>query len=634
MTSIISNLWRRWPGRARQFVFVLADALVIVASLYLAFLLRFEGAIPPRYLDMLRVIIPIALGVKLPIFLLFRIYRFSWAYVGLEDLFNVVLACGVGSLAFAALLFVLHGWPAIFGFPRATLAIDFAFTFLGVGGIRLAKRTAVYLLSQRVVPQTARRALIVGAGDAGEQLVRSLQREKKTEFWPIAFVDDDPQKWGMFIHGVPVIGPRSKLPEFIRSHRAEAVLISMPSAHPRVIRETVELARKGGIKEIKIIPFLSQLYTGEVRVSDLREVQLEELLGREPAKIDPKEIEGYLRGKKVLVTGAAGSIGSELCRQIARFGPKQLIMLDHEETGLFYIDREIRERFPNLECVAVLGDIKDEKKMEWVFTQYKPEVVFHAAAYKHVEMARKHPDEAVKTNIFGTLTVGEAAIKAGCERFILISTDKAVNPIGVMGMTKRVAEMIILDLNSRGQTKFSAVRFGNVLGSRGSVIAIFKEQIKKGGPVTVTHPDMRRYFMLPSEAVLLVLQAGALGKGGEVFVLDMGEPIRILDLAREMIRLSGFEPDVEIPIVFTQPNDDEKMFEDILTAEEGAEATKHKQIYVARMSNMVLSEVLHRKLDGLKALAAPGADGNAIRKALAEIIHERKRPPVSQAEEC
>lgn len=624
------TIWNRWPRGYRWAAFFVADAIVVALSLYLAFLVRFDGSIPSRYLAMLRVLLPIALGVKLPIFLVFRTYRFSWAYVGLEELLNVVLACGVGSLALAALLFILHRWPVISGLPRAALAIDFAFTLLGVGGIRLSKRTVRHLLFGRAMPQGARRALIVGAGEAGEQLVQAIKRDERAGFWPIGFIDDDPRKRGLHIHGVPVLGPRSRLPELIRSRDVDAVLIAMPSAHPRVIRETVELARKGGAKEIKIIPFLSELYTGEVRVSDLREVQLEELLGREPAKIDTHEIESYLRGKRVLVTGAAGSIGSELCRQIARFGPQQLIMLDHEETGLFQIDRELRERFPKLVRVAILGDIKDERKMERVFNHYKPEVIFHAAAYKHVEMARRHPDEAVRNNIFGTKVLGEAAIRAGAKRFILISTDKAVNPVGVMGMTKRVAEMVILDLDRRGTTRFSAVRFGNVLGSRGSVIHIFKEQIKKRGPVTVTHPEMRRYFMMPSEAVLLVLQAGALTQGGEVFVLDMGEPVRILDLAREMIRLSGYEPDTEIPIIFTQPDEDEKLFEDILTAEEGTEATRHKQIYVAKMSKRLPSEVLESKLSELAELIEQGAEGDKIKEMLARIIYGSESSIVEQ----
>lgn len=617
--SILLRYRSRW---ARLAGLILADSAVIAASLYCAFLLRFDGNIPSRYFTMLRTLIPLAVGVKVSVFLTFRIYHFSWTYVGLEDLFNAVLATGVGSLALTTLLFVARTWPSIQGFPRSTLGIDFAFTVLGIVGVRLSKRIVKLFSRRKSAENAGHRALIIGAGDAGEQLVRSLQLEKRPGYRPIGFLDDDPRKHGLRIHGVPVIGARSSLPRVVRSKYVDAVLIAMPSAHPRVIRETVELARKAGIKDIKIIPYLSELYTSEITAADLRDVQPEELLRREPVQIDAKEIESYLRGRKVLVTGAAGSIGSELCRQIARFGVEQLIMLDQEETGLFNIDKEIEEKFPKIQRLAILGDITEKNKIERVFLHTRPDIVFHAAAYKHVSMARKNPDETVKVNVFGTLYVGEAAILAGTERFVLISTDKAVNPVGVMGMTKRVAEMIILALNEKGITKFSAVRFGNVLGSRGSVIQIFKEQIRKRGPVTVTHPEMRRYFMLPSEAVLLVLQAGAMGQGGEVFVLDMGDPVKILDLAREMIRLSGYEPDTEIPIIFTAPDEDEKIFEDILTAEEGTEATKHKQIYSAKMSKRMSSEELYKKLGELEDLVRRGADEKEIKGKLREMIYD------------
>lgn len=617
--------WARMAGR------ILADSAVIAASLYCAFLLRFDGVIPPRYFTMLHTLIPLTVGLKIFVFLIFRIYHFSWTYVGLEDLFNTVLAVGVGSLALTALLFVARTWPSIQGFPRSTLAIDFAFTVLGIVGVRLSKRIVKLLFHRKSTENAGPRALIIGAGDAGEQLVRSLKLEKRPSYQPIGFLDDDPRKHGLHIHGVPVLGARSSLSRIVRSKHVDAVLIAMPSAHPRVIRETVELARKAGIRDIKIIPYLSELYAGEITAADLRDVQPEELLRREPVQIDAKEIEGYLRGRKVLVTGAAGSIGSELCRQIARFGAKQLIMLDQEETGLFNIDKEIEEKFPRIQRLAILADITEKDKMERVFLHTRPDIIFHAAAYKHVSMARKNPDETVKVNVFGTLYVGEAAILAGTDRFVLISTDKAVNPVGIMGMTKRIAEMIILALNEKGVTKFSAVRFGNVLGSRGSVIQIFKEQIRRRGPVTITHPEMRRYFMLPSEAVLLVLQAGALGNGGEVFVLDMGDPVKILDLAREMIQLSGYEPDTEIPIIFTAPDEDEKIFEDILTAEEGTDATKHKQIYIAKMSKKLSSEKLYEKLRVLEELVRCGADEKEIREKLQEIIYGQGTDRASHA---
>jgi len=609
--------------------FLLADALVIALSLYLAFLLRFEGAIPPRHQLMLRSLIPIALGLKLLSLFLFRAYRFSWAYVGLEDLFNVVLACGVGSLALAALLFLFHRSPAFLGFPRATLAIDFALTVIGAVGIRLSKRIAGLLLGGKPQARMGKRTLIVGAGEAGEQLVRSLKREEKAGFWPIGLVDDDPRKRGLLIHGAPVLGPRARLPELIRSREAEAVIIAMPSAPSCVIRETVELVRQGGVKEIKIVPFLSELYTGEVKVSEVREVRPEDVLPREPVSVDLESIRRFLQGKRILVTGAAGSIGSELCRQILRFAPAKLLALDFDETGLFWLEMELKRTSPEANMRVFLADIRDRARVASIFQAEHPDLVFHAAAYKHVPILEFNPQEAVKTNVFGTKIVVEEACRAGVEAFVLISTDKAVNPVSVMGMTKRVAEMVILAVGegegNPTHTRCMAVRFGNVLGSRGSVIPIFLEQIRRGGPVTITHPEMERYFMTTSEAVLLVLQAAAMGQGGEVFVLDMGKPVKILDIAKELIRFHGLEPDKDIPIVFTGIRPGEKLREELLTAEEGTEATKHKQIYVARMSKSLPSEVLQSKLNTLAEFIeqrqeAEGVKGK-VKEMLVGIIH-------------
>lgn len=622
--------WKRWPRVYRQMAFTLADAAVVALSLWLAFLVRFDGAIPPRYLDMLRLLIPIVLGIKLPLFFIFRAYRFSWPYVGLEELFNLVLACGVGSLALAALLFILHKWPVLSGLPRSTLAIDFAFTLLGTGAIRLSNRTIRYLLSGGGARRARRKVLIVGAGEAGEQLVRNLKREEKAGLWPVGFLDDDPRKRGLFIHGVPVLGPRDRLPEVMRSTGVDTVIIAMPSASSRVIRDTVELARKGHAKEIKVIPFLSELYTGEVKVSDAREVRPEDVLPREPASVKLGSIEQFLRGKRVLVTGAAGSIGSELCRQVLRFSPAQLVALDFDETGLFNLEMELGRIFPQGNVKGLVASVRDRARMSSIFHQECPQVVFHAAAYKHVPMMEAHPEEAVKTNVFGTMIVAEEACRGGAEAFVLISTDKAVNPVSIMGMSKRVAEMITLAVGEGTSTRCMAVRFGNVLGSRGSVIPIFLDQIRRGGPVTVTHPEMERYFMITSEAVLLVLQAAAMGRGGEIFVLDMGKPVKILDLAKELIRFHGLEPDKDIPIVFTGIRPGEKLREEILTAEEGTEATKHKQIYVAKMSKRLSFEELVSKLEGLAKAIDGKAEGNTIKGMLREVIYGSESPSPGQ----
>jgi len=604
--------------RTRAMFFLLADIALVALSMTVAFLLRFEGRIPSQYMEDLWILILIALAVKVPIFYLQRLYHINWSYVSVRELMSVFKGGFYGSLLLGTVFFIMKATPAFAGFPRSILFIDFFLTVTLIGGFRAAKR--VYLQFVKGFPVEGRRTLIVGAGDAGEQLLRSMLTSGHSDYLPIGFVDDDPAKLSTSIQGIKVLGTRKQIPQLVETYDIEELLIAIPSASSKVIKETVEIGRKAKVKSMKILPDISEILSGSVGLTDVREVQLEDLLGREPVKIDTQEIKSYLKDKTVLVTGAAGSIGSELCRQIAKFQPRELMMLDHEETGLFKIERELKEKFPVMERIAILGDIKDEGKMERVFTQHKPEVVFHAAAYKHVRMMKEHPDEAVKNNIFGTRVLGETAITGGAEKFILISTDKAVNPVGVMGMSKRAAEMVIQDLNQRGVTRFSAVRFGNVLGSRGSVIPIFREQIKKRGPVTVTDSRMRRYFMMTSEAVLLVLQAGAISEGGEIFVLDMGEPVNILDLAREMIRLSGYEPDTDIPITITGPGEDEKLFEDILTAEEGTEATKYEQIFIARMNAGLSSAKLSRHLETLEKLVDQESDAGEIKEALRGIV--------------
>ena len=420
------------------------------------------------------------------------------------------------------------------------------------------------------------------------------------------------------IHGVKVMGKIDDIPRIIKEQRIESMIVALPSADSFVIRKAVEQARKAGIKNIKIVPTLTEIVDGKVSIADLKELKIEDLLGREPISFDFEAIRKFIQDKKILITGAAGSIGSELCRQIAKFKPGLLIALDQDETGIFNIAQEMKSQFPGLKFETIIGDILDKEKMEYVFEKFRPQIVFHAAAYKHVPLMEAHPDEAVKNNIFGTKTIAELAVKFGTEKFVFISTDKAVNPTSVMGATKRVGEMICQSLNKEGSCRFVAVRFGNVLDSRGSVIPVFKEQIKKGGPVRVTHPEMKRYFMMIQEACLLVMQAAEMGKGGEVFVLDMGKPIKIIDLARELIRLSGLEPDKDIPIVFSGPRPGEKFFEDILTAEEGTEATHRDRIFIAKLAE-VDKEKLESQLSRLKEVLHQ-RNKEAIIKMLEEMV--------------
>jgi FlaA1/EpsC-like NDP-sugar epimerase len=445
------------------------------------------------------------------------------------------------------------------------------------------------------------RTLIVGAGDAGEQILRSIISSSKTLYNPIGFVDDNPIKKGVLIHGLKVLGKILDIPEVVLRNNVKQLIIALPSAGKTTIRKAVELGRKAGLTKIKIAPPLSEIIDGMVSFKNLKDVQVEDLLGRAEINLDTKQIESFINNKAVLITGAAGSIGSELSRQTAKFNPNLLLLLDQDETGIFNISNELENNFPDLKIQPIIADIRDKKKLNDVFGKFQPKIVFHAAAYKHVPLMEENPDEAVKNNIFGTENLAKVSLEYGIDKFIFISTDKAVNPTSVMGATKRVSEMICQAYNSKNNTKFISVRFGNVLNSRGSVIPIFREQIKRGGPVEVTHRDMKRYFMLTSEACLLVMQAGVMGQGGEVFVLDMGKPVKIWDLAKDMIRLSGSEPDKDIAIVFTGTRPGEKLFEEMLTAEEGIIATQNQKIFIAKLSDVKIEDLV-KKLEDVKNL--------------------------------
>jgi FlaA1/EpsC-like NDP-sugar epimerase len=486
-----------------------------------------------------------------------------------------------------------------------------------VGGFKISKRVYFHAKKYPLVEQ--KRTLIIGAGNTGEQIVRDMRRTKDSPYLPVAFVDDDPGKKKVFIHGIKVIGNRGDIPHIVGDLDIELAVIAMPSAPSREIRDIVSYLHKAGVSEIRIIPGTNEIMSRNISILDIKRIDLKDLLSREPIEIEYSQVRGSLKGKKILITGAGGSIGSELGRQIAQFDPQCLALLDFDETELFNITQEIRENHSGLSVLPVLGDILNKEKMGAVFGHIIPEIVFHAAAYKHVPMIEDFPEEAIRVNILGTKILGELSEQNGVEKFILISTDKAVNPTSVMGASKRVAEMVITDLNHKEKTQFVAVRFGNVLGSRGSVIPTFQEQIKKGGPVTVTHPEMKRYFMTIPEAVLLVLQASSMGKGGEVFVLDMGEQVRIFDLACELIRLSGLEPHKDIPIVFSGIRPGEKLFEEVMAAEEGVEPTVHPKIFKARIERSLSASVLNEKVEKLKD-SAEMRDRTATIQVLQEIL--------------
>lgn len=612
-------MFKRTP-RNRFLFFLFGDIAAIILAVIFAFLLRFEGYIPQQYFDGggLVAAVVLVLAATIPVFLFFRLYSFTWSYVSLDDLLLLARGLFVSAGFVAAAFIFLRGQEFFLGFPRSVLLLSFLLLFLFMTGLRLSKRTYLQWMADRKTQAKKERTIIVGAGDEGEEILRSIMQSAKSSYLPVGFVDARPSRVGATIHGVRVLGKIEEIEDIVQQNEIEAAIIALPAKDSEYIKQAVELGRKAGLEKIQIVPPLSQLIGGQVSVRDLREVQVEDLLGREQVTLDEQAIRQSIAGKDVLVTGAAGSIGSELCRQIAKFSPASLLLLDQDETGVFWVSRELQAAFPEMPHYSFVADIRDKARINAILQKYKPHVIFHAAAYKHVPLMEEQADEAVKNNTFGTYALGELALKHQVERFVFVSTDKAVNPTSVMGASKRIGEMVCQMLNEKDSTKFVSVRFGNVLDSRGSVIPIFREQIRKGGPVTITHPDMQRYFMSTPEACLLVLEAGAIGSGGEVFVLDMGNPIKIVDLAKEMIRLSGYEPDQDIPIVFTGLRPGEKLFEDILTAEEGTIATKNEKIFVAKLPGQK-AETLEKVLALLQEVTQEG-DREKIIRVLQSVI--------------
>ncbi|MBU4274598.1 polysaccharide biosynthesis protein [Patescibacteria group bacterium] len=580
--------------------FVALDIIAITFSIWLSFLIRFDGQIPSQYSIFVPRIIILAIIFLIPIFYFSKLYSFSWSYVSTGELVSLFKAITVAFLFLSITIYISKYFPFFTNFPRSILFVSYFLVFISCGVVRFAKRIYLHQFKPRIGLKS-KRTLIVGAGDAGEQIIRSIVSIKDYLYNPVGFIDDSSAKQGILIHGFKVLGRIADIPKIIKQYNIEELIIALPSAGRETIKKAIDLSREEGLKKIRIVPPISEIIDGQVSLRDLREVQVEDLLNREKISLNLKEVEDFIKNRAVLITGAAGSIGSELSRQVAKFKPNILVLLDWDETGIFNISEEIKYKFADLKVKSFIADIKDENKINQIFNTLNPKIVFHAAAYKHVPLMEQQPEEAVKNNIFGTKILAEIALRHGVDKFINISTDKAVNPSSVMGATKRICEMICQTLNQKNSTKFISVRFGNVLNSRGSVIPTFKEQIKRGGPVEVTHPGMKRYFMLISEACLLVMQAGTMGKGGEVFVLNMGEPIKILDLAKEMIRLSGFEPDKDIPIVFIKPRPGEKFFEDILNAEEGTNVTQNEKIFMAKLADINPTD-LEEKLKELKSI--------------------------------
>lgn len=514
----------------------------------------------------------------------FGLYRRLWKYASVGEMIAIAKAVVVGGLASYLMMFLLFQEPL----PLHVIIRTLETILLLVGGIRFIWRIA----SSTPVDDKERKKNIViyGAGDCGTLIAKEIMNTHPSEMKIVGFIDDNLHKYKLHVLGKPVLGDRHKIAQIASKHNIQEIIIAIPSATKAEVSEIVNVCKVTGAK-LRMIPSLNDFVTGNVSLNKLRDVSVEDLLGREPISIDLDGIMGFVQNKVVLVTGAGGSIGSELCRQISAFHPEKLLLLGHGENSIYNIEMELRSSFPQVQLVTIIADIQDRTRMDDVFRGFAPHVVFHAAAHKHVPLMERNPSEAVKNNVLGTKNIADCADKYQVERFVLISSDKAVNPTSIMGATKRIAEIYIQSMDARSRTKFVTVRFGNVLGSRGSVIPLFKRQIAEGGPVTVTHPDMVRYFMTIPEAVQLVLQAGSFANGGEIFVLDMGDPVRILTLAEDLIRLSGFEPYEEIKVAFSGIREGEKLYEELLTDEENVTKTEHNRIFIGQSSHFNQSEV-------------------------------------------
>lgn len=573
---------------SRKVALLLIDAAIVNICLYFSLFIRFESAIPANYLN-IYLHSSIALTfIKIIIFMAFGLYTSLWRYASIDELvqiFFAVFSASIAEYAFGMLLSMKQ--------PNSVYAINIILTLFAIGASRISfriLRRAKYVYFP--TKEDKKRVLIIGGGQAGSIVIKEMKNNLELQYLPVAVVDDDRAKYHSSIHGVPVEGGRDKILSAVDKHNIDEIIIAMPSAPKSEIIEVLNICKKTKCK-LKTLPGVYELIDNRVSIKQIRDVKIEDLLGRDEIKLDNDNISKYLQDETVLVTGGGGSIGSELCRQIAKFKPKKLIVLDIYENNAYELQNELKYIYKDkLNLEIIIGSVRDKKRMREIFAKYRPGVVFHAAAHKHVPLMENNPQEAIKNNVFGTLNTAQCADEFGVKRFVLISTDKAVNPTNIMGATKRMAEMIVQSLDKNSKTEFVAVRFGNVLGSNGSVIPLFKKQIAHGGPVTVTHPEVTRFFMTIPEASQLVIQAGAMAKGGEVFILDMGESIKICDLARDLIRLSGFEPDKDIKIEYTGLRPGEKLYEELLLEEEGIQNTTHDHIYVGKPMELSFNEVM------------------------------------------
>lgn len=608
----------------RQLQFVL-DFVTLSSAFVLAYMLRFDFALPDYEARVILVQLPLVLGLQCAALMGAGVYSFIWRYVGMAEIKAFTKAALISSLPIVMLRLWLPEDLQAFRVPLSIIVMDTVLGFGGVLGLRVLRRIWDEGFAKRHRVRSnhgngnghGKPVLLIGAGRAGMLTAREISSRGNLNLDVKGFIDDDPQKQGSVISGIKVLGTTRDIPRLVRELEIDHLVVTVVEASRRDFRRILDICKEVPIK-VRTIPGLYEILQGDVKVSRIRDIQIEDLLGREPIWLDETSVKNFLASKTVLVTGAGGSIGSELARQIARLQPSQLLLVERAEGALFFVDRELRQKWSNLSLVALVGDVGDEMRMQSIFEQYQPQVVLHAAAHKHVPMMESNVEEAVKNNVLATRLIAEMSGRFNVESFVLISTDKAVRPSSVMGATKRMAELVVQNLNSSFKTRYVAVRFGNVIGSAGSVIPIFQEQISRGGPITVTHPEMVRYFMTIPEATQLVLQAGAIGKGGEIFILDMGEPVRILDLAKETITLSGLRPFIDIEILFTGIRPGEKLFEELDAKGEKVAKTRHPKIFIGRIATYP-EEKVYEALKWLETLARTGQP-QRMRRILNDLL--------------
>lgn len=597
----------------RKLIFMLIDIALFVFSLYAALLIRFDGNLTEQYLNEFLKYVAILTITFNVIWILFGLHKSLWQYTSIRELLLV-------SGAIITYTIVMYSYRIIFGirYPRSIYIIFMLLAVVLMGGCRIAFR--LFRKMKQITPAEKgtnnTRVMIIGAGEAGSILIKELKNHAELKLEPVVIIDDDKWKHRSEINGIPVAGGRHSITDVVQKYNIDQIIIAIPSARKSDMSDIIRICKQTKCM-LKTLPGVYEIINEKVSIKHIRDVSIEDLLGREEIKLDNDKIAGYLKNETVLVTGGGGSIGSELCRQIAMFEPKKLVIFDIYENSAYDLQNELIRTYGNkFDLEVLIGSVREKERLRQVFQKYRPGVVFHAAAHKHVPLMERNPSEAIKNNVLGTLNTAQCADEFGVKKFVLISTDKAVNPTNIMGASKRMAEMIVQSLDKISNTEFVAVRFGNVLGSNGSVIPLFKRQIALGGPVTITHPDIIRYFMTIPEAARLVIQAGAMAKGGEIFVLDMGEPVKIVDLAKDLIRLSGLEPDVDIKLVYTGLRPGEKLYEELLMAEEGLLRTENSKIYIGRPLELSHDEVLLC----VKALEKCVGDPSALRQCMSRVV--------------